>query len=88
MEARIDGRVCKTGKSVRGSSSKFSSSEAAIIRHKKSTTRLYEPVPAHPDVDLIARSCKYEELSHIASVAFHDAAIADSPVSALGCGLL
>ncbi|KAL3692977.1 hypothetical protein R1sor_006628 [Riccia sorocarpa] len=131
MEARIDGRVCKAGKSARGSSSKISSSEAAMVRHEKSlllamatamevewycrrcqrsigieeffrwqrrsnvtkvhrecnrcfssrqTTRLYEPVPAHPDVDLIATTCKYEELSHIASVAFRDAAIADRPV--------
>ncbi|KAL3700762.1 hypothetical protein R1sor_018784 [Riccia sorocarpa] len=131
MEARIDGRVWKAGKSVRGSSWKMSSSEAAMVRIEKSvllamatameverycqrcqrsigieefsrrqrrsnvtkvhresnrffasrqTTRLYEPVPAHPDVELIAATCKYEELSHIASVAFRDAAIADMPV--------
>ncbi|KAL3690471.1 hypothetical protein R1sor_016780 [Riccia sorocarpa] len=124
MEARIDGRVGKAGKSVRGSTSKISSSEAAMVRHEKSpwrwngiagvakgqlalrsfrcgsvartftkvhrecnrcfssrqTTRLYEPAPAHPNVDLIASTCKYEELSHIASVAFRDAAIVDMPV--------
>ncbi|KAL3675380.1 hypothetical protein R1sor_025328 [Riccia sorocarpa] len=113
MEACIDGIVCKAGKSVRGSSSKISSSEAAMVRHEKSvrsigieefsrrqrrsnvtkvhrecnrcfssrqTTRLYEPVPSHADVELIAATCKYEELSHIASIAFRDTAIADRPV--------
>ncbi|KAL3692982.1 hypothetical protein R1sor_006633 [Riccia sorocarpa] len=36
MEMPIDGRVCKAGKSVRGSSTKISSSEAAMVRHEKS----------------------------------------------------
>ncbi|KAL3683826.1 hypothetical protein R1sor_001848 [Riccia sorocarpa] len=46
----------------------------------RQTTRLYEPVPAHPDVDLIATTCKYDELSHIMSVAFCDAATVDMQV--------
>ncbi|KAL3682239.1 hypothetical protein R1sor_000261 [Riccia sorocarpa] len=142
MEARIDERVCKAEKSVRGLSWKMSSSEAAMVHLEKSgekslvftvggrcywlwrlqwrwndiagvakgqlalrsslggsvaRTLLGAPIvqsllckssdhssvrtlPAHPAVELIAATCKYEELSHFASVAIRDAAIEDRPV--------
>ncbi|KAL3684856.1 hypothetical protein R1sor_002878 [Riccia sorocarpa] len=46
----------------------------------RQTTRLYEPVPDTPDVDLIVKTCNYEQLSHMVSLAFHEAAILEVAV--------
>ncbi|KAL3683332.1 hypothetical protein R1sor_001354 [Riccia sorocarpa] len=46
----------------------------------RQTTHLYEPVPDTPNVEVIVKSCIYEHLSHMASLAFRDAAIAEVPV--------
>ncbi|KAL3697236.1 hypothetical protein R1sor_011312 [Riccia sorocarpa] len=49
--------------------------ECNVCFSSRQTTRLYEPVPDAPNEELVVKTCTYEQLSHMASVAFREAAI-------------
>ncbi|KAL3685130.1 hypothetical protein R1sor_003152 [Riccia sorocarpa] len=49
--------------------------ECNVCFSSRQTTRLYEPVPDTPNEELVVKTCTYEQLSHMASVAFREAAI-------------
>ncbi|KAL3696519.1 hypothetical protein R1sor_010595 [Riccia sorocarpa] len=49
--------------------------ECNVCFSSRQTTRLYEPVPDTPNEELVVKTCTYKQLSHMASVAFREAAI-------------
>ncbi|KAL3693466.1 hypothetical protein R1sor_007117 [Riccia sorocarpa] len=49
--------------------------ECNVCFSSRQTTRLYEPVPDAPNEEMVVKTCTYEQLSHMASVAFRQAAI-------------
>ncbi|KAL3695619.1 hypothetical protein R1sor_009695 [Riccia sorocarpa] len=49
--------------------------ECNVCFSSRQTTRLYEPVPDTPNEELVVKTCTYEQLSHMALVAFLEAAI-------------
>ncbi|KAL3687316.1 hypothetical protein R1sor_013625 [Riccia sorocarpa] len=54
--------------------------ECNVCFSNRQTTRLYEPVPDTPDEQLVVKTCTYDQLSHMASVAFREAAIEEVAV--------
>ncbi|KAL3697968.1 hypothetical protein R1sor_012044 [Riccia sorocarpa] len=49
--------------------------ECNVCFSSRQTTRLYDPVPDTPNEELVVKTCTYEQLSHMASVTFREAAI-------------
>ncbi|KAL3687033.1 hypothetical protein R1sor_013342 [Riccia sorocarpa] len=49
--------------------------ECNVCFSSRQTTRLYEPVLDTPNEELVVKTCTYEQLSHMASIAFREASI-------------
>ncbi|KAL3689890.1 hypothetical protein R1sor_016199 [Riccia sorocarpa] len=82
MEVERDCRRCNKSLPIKDFSRRQRRSNVTKVHRKcnvcfssRQTTRLYEPVPDTPNEELVVKTCTYEQLSHMASVAFREAAI-------------